>query len=61
MGTTLFGDVKIITVEDTLLKILLPNNNLCLMNDKSYTCLHLATGHLSFLDLSVSPISLFRL
>ena len=34
------------------------NNNLCLMNDKSYTYLHPATGHLSSLDLSLCHPSL---
>ena len=35
------------------------NNSLCLMNDKSYTYLHTATGHLSSLDLSLCHPSLF--
>ena len=35
------------------------NNNLCLMNDKSYTYLHPATGHLSSLDLFLCHSSLF--
>ena len=34
-------------------------NNLCLMNNKSYTYLHPATGHLSSLDLSLCHPSLF--
>ena len=33
-------------------------NDLCLMNDKSYTYLHPATGHFSSLDLSLCHPSL---
>ena len=41
-------------IEDLIIK-----NDLCFMNDKSYTYLHPATGHFSSLDLSLCHPSLF--
>ena len=41
-------------IENCLIK-----NDLCLLNDKSFTYLHPATGHMSSLDLSICSPSLF--
>ena len=42
-----------------IIKDVIIKNDLCLTNDKSYTYLHIATGHFSSLDLSLCHQSLF--
>ena len=58
-GHNTFWGYKGNTNRGDIIENFIANNNLCLMNDKSYTYLHPATGHLSSLDLSLCHPSLF--